>query len=145
MCGYQRAAVALVFVAALAGCTSGPAQCTAIPVALTLPPAMISPAPGATGLPTTVTVEITYDPPAGSLRAVAQGGAATTVDGTPFTAAATASPTPPPGAVDSTLSALAPHTTYDVYVDAVYPPAHPCDFNGHAGATTFSVGTISTT
>lgn len=106
---------------------------------------MLSPAPGATGLPTTVTVEISYDPPHGSLRAVEQGGAGTTVDGTPFTSApATGSPTPPPRAVDSTLSALAPHTTYNVYVDAVYPPAQPCGFNGYVGATTFSAGTIST-
>lgn len=102
---------------------------------------MVSPAPGATGLPSSVTIEVSYEPPSGTLRAVANGTGAT-IDGSAFTAAPAT--TPPTSAVVSTLSALAPHTAYTVYVDAVYPPAQPCFQGERAGPTTFDLGAIST-
>ena len=102
---------------------------------------MVSPAPGATGLPSSVTIQVSYAPPDGTLRAVANGTGAT-IAGSAFSAAPAT--TPPTSAVVSTLSALAPHTTYTVYVDAVYPPAQPCFQGERAGPTTFDLGTIST-
>ena len=110
-------------------------------VALPAPPAMVLPAPGTTALPSTVTVQISYDPPSGTLRAVPAGGGAT-VDGSAFTPAPGATSTSP--AVVSTLSALAAHTTYEIYVDAVYPPEPACTDGERAGPTTFDLGAIST-
>jgi len=74
------------------------------------------PAPGATGLPSSVSVELNYAPPSGSLRAVAQGTGAT-VNGTAFTAA------PPPTSARPFRRCRRSrrNTTYTVYVDAVYP------------------------
>ncbi|HEV3086861.1 MAG TPA: hypothetical protein VGX96_06505 [Candidatus Elarobacter sp.] len=104
---------------------------------------MLAPAPGSTGVPTSGTsVEISYDPPSGSLRLVAQGSNAVVVGG-PFTPA-TGTVTVVPGAVVSALPTLAPHTTYNVFVDAVYPPADPCFRGAYNGPTTFNPGTFTT-
>lgn len=132
---------------AITGCTGGQTQCGVISFALPAPPSMISPAPGTTGLPTSgVTVEITYQPSNATLRVVAQDTGAT-LFGAPFTAA-TPPPgsTPPPsfGPVVSALPALAPHTTYDVFVDAVFPPAPKCTSGGNSGPASYRVGTLST-
>jgi hypothetical protein len=145
----RTAAAPLVLLAALAACTSPSTQssCDGIvmPGAIPAPPAMLSPAPGTTGLPTSgVVVEVSYAPPSGSLRLVAQGSG-TTLSGGPFTPV----PSPPPGApvtgaVTSALPALAPHTTYTVFVDAVYPPLPRCYVAGLAGPTSFDAGTLAT-
>jgi len=144
---FEAPAAALVALVALIGCagagSTGSPPCNDAPLAIAqvMPPAMLSPAPGATGLPRSVTVEISYDPPAGSLRAVAQGSDAT-VPGTPFAPAPTSTY---PEAVTSTLAGLAPGTTYAIYVDAVYPPAPRCSFiGGYYGALSFAVGNLST-
>jgi hypothetical protein len=142
----EHLAFALLALAGVAGCGGGGAtggsSCNGfVAVALPAPPSMLSPAPGASGLSSSVTVEISYQPPGGSLRAVPEGGGAT-VSGSAFA--------PAPGAtsvaqtVDSTLSALAAHTTYEVYVDAVYPPEPACTEGERAGPTTFDVGSLST-
>jgi hypothetical protein len=121
------------------GCTGGGSlQCQAIPVAILAPPLMVAPAPGATGVPTTGTsVEISYNPPSGSLRVVAGDG--TTIAGGPLTPA----PSPPPAGVVSALPPLAPHTTYTVFVDANYGPAGPCPV-GRTGPQSFNLGTFTT-
>ena len=86
-------------------------------------------------------MQISYDPPDGALRAVPQGNGPT-VDGTAFASAPGVMP--PAQTVVSTLSPLAPSTTYTLYVDAVYPPEPPCTMGERAGPTTFDLGTIST-
>jgi hypothetical protein len=102
---------------------------------------MLSPAPGSTGVPTSgVSVTISYDPPNGALRLVAQGTGAV-VAGGPFT------PAPTTGnaiAVASALPALAAHTTYDVFVDADYGPPSPCVLGARSGPMSFSEGTLTT-
>ncbi len=105
------------------------------------PPVMLSPAPGTTGLPSSITVQISYDPPNGTPRAVAHGAGAT-VEGTPLVPAPAAAT--PPETFVSTLSPLAPHTPYTIYIDAVYPPAQPCFRGEQTGAVTFDAGDIST-
>jgi hypothetical protein len=100
---------------------------------------MLAPAPGATGVPTNGTsVEVSYDPPSGSLRVVASDG--TSLAGGPLTPA----PSPAPaGAVVSALPPLAPHTTYTAFVDANYGPAGPCPV-GRTGPQTFNLGSFTT-
>jgi hypothetical protein len=138
----ERLAFVLLALAAVAGCGGGGSRCNGfLAVALPFPPSMLSPAPGATGLSSSVTVEVSYDPPGGSLRAVPAGGGAT-VSGSAFAPAPGATSTAP--TVDSTLSALVAHTTYEVYVDAVYPPEPACTEGERAGPTTFDVGSLST-
>lgn len=143
-----RRAVALLVLCGVAGCggngtTADPCPNGRIAVAAPASPGMLFPAPGSTGLPTTgQNVTISYDPPNGSLRLVAQGSGAV-VNGGPFSPAVS----PPPGspaAVVSALPALAAHTTYTVFVDAVYPPASPCVIGGFAGAMSFNEGTLTT-
>jgi len=135
---FERPALALLALATLIGCGGAGSTCSSIIAVSQVPaPVMLSPAPGATGLPSSVSVELNYAPPSGSLRAVAQGTGAT-VNGTAFTAAP-----PPTSAVVSTLSALAAHTTYTVYVDAVYP-REACEMGETTGPVTYNLGNIST-
>ena len=143
MMRFSRAAFAAA-VLLTAGCTNGSTQCQAIPFVIPAPPAMLVPAPGTTGVPDGGTnVEVSYDPPSGSLRVVAADG--TTVQGGPFSPAPSApfaSP-PPSGAVVSSLPALAAHTTYTVFVDANYGSPGPCPV-GLTGPQTFGLGTFTT-
>jgi hypothetical protein len=138
---FTALAAPLIALLALAGCGGGGSSCSSvIAVSQVPPPTMLSPAAGTIGLPSTVTVEINYEPPSATLRAVAQGTGAT-VDGTAFTAAPAG--TSPTSAVVSTLFGLAAHTTYTVYVDAVYP-SDPCPRGGVMGAVTYNLGNLST-
>jgi hypothetical protein len=108
---------------------------------------MLSPASGATGLPTSgVTVEISYQPPSGALHVLAQGTGMILFGGPFSPVPAPPGGTPPPsfGPVVSTLPALAAKTTYDVFVDAVYAPASPCFAGGVSGPTSYRVGTLTT-
>ena len=138
-----RLAAALLACSALAACGgAGQTQCPAIPAITSVaPPALIAPARGTTGVPTVGTsVVISYDPPSGALHLVAQDTGAIVLGG-PFTPT-TGNVTPIPGAVASALPALAPHTTYTVFVDAVYPSAR-CPV-GPSGPVSYNIGTFTT-
>lgn len=138
----MRRIAALAVLFALGGCAKQ-SQCTVIPFTGIVPQlVMISPAPGTTGLPVSgVTVQISYDPPQGSLRLAARGSGAVVIGG-PLTLV----PAPgnaPPGAriVVSALPTLAAGTTYDVFVDAVYTVQ--C-MPGVTGVTTYPLGSLAT-
>jgi len=137
-----RLAAALLASSALAACGgAGTTQCQAIPVTAVAPPSLIGPVSGSTGVSTTGTnVVVSYDPPSGALHLVAQNTGAIILGG-PFMPA-TGMVSTVPGAVVSALPTLAPHTTYTVFVDAVYPTVR-CPI-GPSGPVSYNVGTFTT-
>ena len=139
-------AIMLGLALGLAGCGSGngsTAPCMPVPQVVPAPPTLLSPAPGATGVsPSGLTVTISYDPAGnGTLRLVDGSGA--TLTGGAFAPAPTGSGQPAGSAVAS-APPLAARTTYTVFVDAVYPPANPCIQDARSGATSFQLGSFTT-
>jgi len=125
----QRAILAALFVIPLAACAGGGSTVPSGPLRLTPCPAvagafdanakLVSPASGATGVPTTVGT-VTFTVTIASLRSgiltlfvPANPGNVGAVQGGPISTDAN-------GVSSSSIPALAPHTTYTVTVDA-YP------------------------
>jgi hypothetical protein len=119
-----RTAPALLALAALAACGQSETVCKnrvefAAPVVIAPDPRLIAPVSGSTGLPTTgVNVELTSVLPATGLHVTALD-TGVTLPGSPFTPApdAGSSAAIPSGAVVSALPALAPHTTYTIFLE----------------------------
>jgi len=136
----QRAILAALFVMPLAGCAgggstapSGPNHCPAITGVFDANAKLVSPASGATGVPTTVgTVSFTVT--IGSLRS---GTLTLFVPGNPGNLGAVQGgpiSTDANGVSSSSVPALAPHTTYTASVVArPVDPVTGC--TGQAGAT----------
>lgn len=141
----------LAALAVLSACANNSA-CTAAPIALALPPSplMVSPAPGATGLPTSgFSVQIAYGSGGANhetLRLVDQNQQ--TLQGPAF-APIVPPPSPPPNGPAANEQAavpqLAPHTTYRVFVDGASPTFKPnCASGTYGGPFSIDEGTFTT-
>jgi hypothetical protein len=139
-------ASALLLALALIGCGSSNGSlpaCVPTPQLVSAPPTMLAPQPGATGVTATgLSVTISLNPAGnGTLRLV--DGIGTTVLGSAF-GPPPAGSTQPAGSAVATLPNLAAHTSYTVFVDAVYPAANPCFSDTRSGPTTFQLGSFTT-
>jgi hypothetical protein len=135
------ACLAAMSLAACNGGSSTPCRPVAVARPILLTPVMVQPAPGATGVPTTglqVAIRNGDDSKGELLRLVDQNGA--TLTGGLFQPAA--SPAGAPQAYDHVAAApqLAPHTTYQAFVDGAFP-AFGCN---PADPFSFSIGTFTT-
>ncbi len=142
----KQLAPVLLLALALTGCSSGSggslAPCEAFPQVVTAPPALLSPQSGATGVQTSgLSVAISYNP-AGNATLRLVDGTGNTLTGSAF--GPVVSPTPPGNTAAATAPPLAAHTTYTVFVDAVYPPAARCTADARSGPTSFQVGSFTT-
>ncbi|MDB5073704.1 MAG: hypothetical protein JWM87_4815 [Candidatus Eremiobacteraeota bacterium] len=151
--GFRGAALAALVL--LAACNRGSATCefTAFPNAQVLPiaPRMISPAPGATGLPTSgFTVQVAFGNGAVNrevLRLVDQNQQ--TLLGGAF-APIVPPPTPPPVPAfvaneEAAVPQLAAHTTYTAFLDGASPVINrDCPPQHSGGPFTVQLGTFAT-
>ncbi len=142
----KQLAPVLLLILTLAGCggsgggATGP--CQAVPQVVTAPPVLLSPQPGAAGVQTSgLSVAISYNPANdGTLRLVDAAG--NTLAGSAFGPVVT--PIPPGNTAAASAPQLAAHTTYTVFVDAVYPPAERCTADARSGPTSFQLGSFTT-
>jgi hypothetical protein len=116
-----------------------------VPQIAAVPPRMINPAPGATGLPASgfsVQIQFGSDVEQEALRLTDPNGAS--LSGSAFTPMVPPPPGPPPlPDHQAAVPQLAGHTTYAVFVDGVAPATTGC---GAHGPLPFSIpiGTFTT-